>query len=261
MDGAKLVKPFYQSRGDAFVPTEATVGPWDPRLQHGSPLAALVARCVARDGSLLRIAQLTLDFLGPVGLEPLFVEPVVTRPGKKIELSTVTVRSAERPLLRASVWRVRAGDPGSTPSANVSAPPAMPAEATTKLFPGVPRFGYGESLEWRFVSGSFADLGAATVWSRLLVPIVDQEPPSQVARVLAMVDSANGISAELDVRHYLFVPVSLTVSLARVPVGEWMGMSARTLVSGSGGGTTRAELFDSAGSLGEAVQTLFIESR
>ena len=252
------MKPFYEKRDNAYLPTASTVGPWDPRLQHGSPLAALIATSVERDGSPLRITQLTLDFLGPVGLDPLFVEPATVRPGKKITLSTVTVRTAERQVLRANVWRVLAG---ATPSANVSPSPDIPAEATTKLFPGVPRFGYGDSLEWRFVSGSFAELGAATVWSRLLVPIVDQEPPSQVARLLAMVDSANGISAELDVREYLFVPVSLTVSLARAPVGEWMGMAARTLVAGSGGGTTHATLFDSAGSLGEALQTLFIERR
>ncbi len=243
------------------MPTPATVGPWDPKLQHGSPLAALIATRVEKqhpdDG--LRVAQLTLDFLGPVGLDPLDVEATVARAGKKIELSTVTVRGPARPLLRATVWRVDAAHVGAS-AVHVEPAPPLPPASTTSLFPGVPRFGYGEALEWRFVSGGFDKLGPATVWSRLKVPIVDDEPVSGVARLLAMVDSANGISAEIDLRAYLFVPVSLTVSIARDPVGEWTGMSARTMLAG-GAGTTHATLFDAEGTLGEALQTLYVEKR
>jgi hypothetical protein len=37
---------FVGSPNDVFVPTTATVGPWDPNLQHGSPPAALLARAM-----------------------------------------------------------------------------------------------------------------------------------------------------------------------------------------------------------------------
>jgi hypothetical protein len=255
-----LLKPFYERRDGRFIPTSATIGPWDPRLQHGSPLAALIATHVEADKSPLRIAQLTLHFLGPVGLEPLDVQHTVVRPGKKIALSSVTVAGA-RPLLEAEIWRVAVAEEDLAPAIHVEPAPPLPEARAIELFPGVPSFGYGESLEWRFVSGSFAELGPATVWSRLLVPVVGDEPPSPVARMLAMVDSANGISAELDVRRWLFVPVSLTVSLARVPTGEWMGMSARTVIVPGGGGTTTATLFDEKGTVGEALQTLFVEKR
>jgi hypothetical protein len=76
-----------------------------------------------------------------------------------------------------------------------------------------------------------------------------------------MVDSANGISNELDVRKYLFVPVNLTVSIARHPEGEWIGMRARTSLASEGAGTTYARLFDAQGYFGEALQTLFVEPR
>jgi hypothetical protein len=194
-----------------------------------------------------------------VNLDPLDVEVSVARGGKKIELSNVVVKSATRPLLRATVWRVDAEHVGA-PAVHVSPAPNLPPSAATKLFANVPRFGYGEALEWRFVSGGFDVLGPATVWSRLRVAIVDDEPVAPVARLLAMVDSANGISAEMDLSAYLFVPVNLTVSIAREPTGEWMGMSARTMLAG-GAGTTHADLFDSAGTLGEALQTLYVEKR
>ena len=52
--------------------------------------------------------------------------------------------------------------------------------------------------------------------------IVQGEPVSPLSRVLAMVDSANGISAELDPRAFLFVPVTLTVSWrARRSASGW----------------------------------------
>ena len=246
-----------------FVPTPATVGPWDPQLQHGSPLAALIATCVEEMPGPGRIAHLALDFLGPVNVEPLEVETTIVRPGKRIELVSGVVKRGERALLRATVWRTAQGPVITTGAARrgVVVPPPLPASANVALFPNVPRFGYGESLEWRFVSGGFDVLGPATVWSRLLVPIVDEEPVSQAARLLAMVDSANGISAEIDLRAYLFVPVTLTVSIAREPVGEWMGMSARTMLAGGTGGTTHAMLFDSVGTFGEALQTLYVEKR
>jgi Thioesterase-like superfamily len=259
------VASFYTRREDGlFVPTQATVGPWDPNLQHGSPLAALIATTVESTAKEppdhpMRVAHFALDFFGPVNLEPLEVEATIARAGKKIELSTVRVKRGEKVLLRATVWRVDAAHEGAPP-VHVEPPPPLPPKAATNLFPGVPRFGYGDALEWRFVSGGFAELGPATVWSRLLVGIVDEKPVSPVARVLAMVDSANGISAEVDLRKYLFVPVSLTVSLAREPEGEWMGMSARTMLGG-GGGTTHATLFDTKGTLGEALQTLYVERR
>jgi hypothetical protein len=76
-----------------------------------------------------------------------------------------------------------------------------------------------------------------------------------------MVDSANGISAELDPRTHLFVPVNLTVSLARAPEGDWVGMSAATSISAEGVGTSHARLFDARGHIGESLQTLFVEPR
>ena len=84
---------------------------------------------------------------------------------------------------------------------------------------------------------------------------------SPLSRVLAMVDSANGISAELDPKAFRFVPVNLTVSLARAPEGEWVGMSAATSIAGEGVGTTHARLFDTRGFFGESLQTLFVEPR
>ena len=63
------------------------------------------------------------------------------------------------------------------------------------------------------------------------------------------------------VARFLFVPVNLTVSIARLPAGPWIGMSARTELASEGAGTTHARLFDEQGYFAQAVQTLFVEPR
>ncbi len=255
---------FYLPTADgAFQPTEATVGPWDPKLQHGGPPAALVAHELERVGFRpdVRIAQFSLEFLGVLPLAPMTVRAEIVRPGKRIELAQASVDIGGRPALRASAWRIAVGDDrGPRVGLDVPSPP-LPALESRELFENVPEFGYGRALEWRFVSGGFRTPGPATLWSRMRIPLLPGEEPSPLTRVLAMVDSANGVSWELDLATYTFVPVNLTVSMTRVPVGEWVGMEAVTRLSGDGVGTTRARLFDREGMVGEALQSLFVGKR
>jgi hypothetical protein len=251
---------FYVCKSESlFEATASTVGPWDPRLQHGSPVAALLATLLDKEG--MRIAYFSLDFLGPVPVAEMAVATSVDRPGKKIELRSATVSVDGKPRARATAWLLQTSE-GRNPSVRLDEPvPPMPETAATTFFENVPRFGYGEALEWRFAEGSFTSIGPAAVWSRLRVAVIDADPVSPVARALAMVVSANGISAELPVRDYLFVPVNLTVSLTRAPEGEWVGMRAETQLSSEGVGTTRARLFDARGTIGQALQTLYVEKR
>ncbi len=254
---------FYVRGGGELVATMATPGPWDAGLQHGGPPAALLAseleRLAPRPGT--RIAQFAMEFLSPVPVAPMRVTTEIVRPGKKIELLGATASIGGKQVLRASAWRLAVGE-GRSPEVRLAeSPPPMPDFAETRPFPGAPPFGYGLALEWRFTEGGFHLLGPATAWTRLRVAVVEGEPVSPLARVLAMVDSANGISAELEPRSFLFVPVNLTVSLTRAPDGEWVGMSAVTSISSEGVGTTRARLFDLGGYFGESLQTLFVEPR
>ncbi len=255
---------FYEpGPGGTFVPTAATEGPWDPALQHGGPPAALIARELSRIGGRrdVRLSHFTLDFLGPVPLAPMRLEAEVLRPGKRVELVGATVHVAGRPVLRASAWRIAVGPDRSAQLGLDDSVPPLPQQASEDLFEAAPDFGYGRAIEWRFTEGGFRVEGPATVWTRLRVPIVAGEEPSPLARALAMVDSANGVSWEIDFATHTFVPVVLTVSITREPAGEWVGMRARTSLSGDGVGTTEARIFDARGTVGRALQTLFVAPR
>jgi len=245
------------------MPTQATVGPWDPKLQHGGPPAALLGSALeaTQPRESTRIAHFALEFLGPLGLGEMQVTTEVVRPGKKVEMLSAVASQGGRPALRVQAWRVHVEDSRNPDVRIDEPPPPLPPAAETRIFEGVAPFGYALALEWRFAEGGFHQLGPAAVWTRLRASIIEGEPPSQLARVLAMVDSANGISAELDVRKYLFVPVNLTVSLARLPEAEWVGMRAVTSIAREGVGTTHARLFDPRGFCGYALQTLYVGPR
>lgn len=258
--------PFYEDKGDGrFVARAETAGPWDPRHQHGSPPAALLARAIERafPRDDARLAHLAFDFHGPIPIGELTVTTEVLRPGAKIERTRATMSFDGRAVLEASAWRIAAGAGRATTkqATDVTPMPKVPAAQAPVPFVDVAPFGYAESLEWRFVEGSFAELGPAAVWTRPRVPIVDGEEPSALGRLLLMVDSANGISAELSPTANVFVPVDLTVSVERHPRTDWVGMRARTTIAEDGVGITRADLFDEEGFLGVAVQTLFVAAR
>ncbi len=247
-----------------FRSNPATVGPWDKSLQHGGPPAALIGRTLeqfaARPG--LRVARISIEILGPIRLDELSVEVRMVRPGERIELLEATASAGGRTVLRANAWRLRT-EPGRSPAISVEEkPPALPAEQPpTIFFTGAESFPYGAALEWRFVEGNYSALGPATVWTRCRIPLVSGEPISPLCRALAMVDSANGISAELELKRWTFVPVDLTLVLHRHPRGEWVGMSARTLIEPDGVGMSFTRLFDQEGYFGRSLHTLYVTPR
>jgi hypothetical protein len=249
---------------DRFESTPAVVGPWDARLSHGSPPAALllhaIERAFPRDD--VRVGRIAYDFYGPVPATELSVATEVVRGGARIELLRARLSAGGKTAMEASAWRIAAQPGKVTPVADTRRPPPVPGPQAQELFSGLSSpFGYGAALEWRFVEGSFREPGPAAVYARPRIPLVAGEASSALERLLLLVDSANGISAALPLDRFLFVPVELTVSVRRYPRTEWVGMRAESTIDGDGIGLTRAELFDEEGYLGVAMQTLFVAPR
>lgn len=266
--GSTAVAPgsasFYARRGaGAYESLRATTGPWDPGLQHGGPPAALLGHTLRTLGGPAgsRIARITFDFHGPVPVAPLSVESQVLRPGARIQLATATLRAGTRTTMAATAWFVCAEPDRSPAIATDFAVAPLPAQETVLQFPGAERFPYAEALEWRFAHGGIAELGPATVWTRVRIPLLDDAPLTGLERTLIAVDAANGLSAVLPFTQWTFVPVDLTVVLERHPDAEWVGLSSSTSVHGDGIGITQTLLFDERGAFGRALQTLFVAPR
>lgn len=252
----------FRTEGDTFVPTEHAVGPWDPNALHGGAPAALVARAVEALAPEMRLARLTLEFLGAVPLAPLTVSAEITRPGRRLQIAEVALDAGGRTALRARAMLVRRGDVPDVPAGDPPVLGDVPApETVDRLVMGDGASFGGTGMDIRFVGGDLWKLGPATGWFRLAEPLVDDEAPSPVQRVMAAADFPNGASRVLDWDRWLFVNTDLTVHLHREPVGVWVALDARTALQGDGTGLAWANLFDETGHLGISLQTLYVDRR
>lgn len=260
--------------GDRFRATDLSRGPWDARALHGGPVAALAARALEaalvaafREGDPTFLpVRFTLELERPVGLEPIAVRAEVTRPGRSVRSAEATLHDDDgRRLARASLVAIRervepldltsAVRPDDTPPA----PPGPPAGETWETYPGLAF--HRDAVDHAFVRGSFIDIGPATDWIRLRVPIIDGEVPSPLQRVVAAADFGNGVSAAVPHASHTFINPDLVVALLRAPVGDVVGVEAATRVEPTGIGLTETVLWDTRGRIGLATQSLVVEAR
>ena len=254
---------FYERAGtDTFVATRAASSPWDARMQHGGPPTALIAHAIAaahpRDD--VRIARVASEFLGAIPLGTMRVRTRVARPGKRIEMIEAAIEIDGRDAVSARVWRIATQATGSVPPGVTPPEPVPPIPSSPPPVPGWMSFGYGQATEWRYLHGGGV-LGPAAVWTRPRVPLVAGETTSPVEKAILVADSANGISAELPMAEWLFVPPSLSLAFERYPAGEWVLLDARTTLASDGIGATTLKLADERGWLAYGTQALFIEKR
>jgi hypothetical protein len=164
-----------------------------------------------------------------------------------------------REVASARAWRVLRTDCPDTGPGLIT-PPPLP-ETETPLVPGGWVDGYLSAIEWRRVRGAFGEPGPATEWTRMRYPLVAGEEPSPLERILAVADSGNGISGELDLRRWLFINPELTVHLFREPAGEWICLDAQSNIAAGGAGLATSVLSDTAGPVGVGAQSLLVTPR
>jgi hypothetical protein len=248
---------FYLPLGDhRYEPTGSTESPWDSRMQHGGPPAALLGHLMAPDG--LRLTRITLDFLGPIPRKPLSVEVSTLKPGRLTALAEARMVVDGKTVVVARGWHMAAGPkpPVVTPPVT---PPPVPGEVSDH---GLPGWGYGEAIEWRFRESAFGRYdGRADVWTRVRHPLIQGEEITGTARALIVADSINGLSAALDMQTWLSIPPGMTTTLLRPADGDWVHVRCRTELTGDGLGLCTGELADTSGKIGVVSQPLLVRQR
>jgi hypothetical protein len=263
---------FFERDGDHYRATELTRGPWDPGAQHAGPPATLIGRELERltggriggeGGTPAQLGRITYEVLRSVPIGPVRVSAEVLRPGRRVEMVGASLTDGEgTELMRAQGWRLRTADVSfEQPPGAPGPPPGPDAGEAGEFFHTGYDVGYHSAMEYRFVTGAFMEAGPATVWMRMKVPLLPDEEPTPLQRVLAAADSGNGVSAALDWRHYLFINVDLSVHLHRMPEGEWVCLDAITLPQANGIGMADTTLLDERGPIGRAAQTLLVDER
>jgi hypothetical protein len=261
------VNAAYEALGDdVFRASELTGGPWSPEHQHAGPPSALICRAVeqaAAPHGLTHVGRLTVNLLRPLpigdGRIELRADQIgrgaghfsgrLTAGGKDIALFTALAQ-------REQDLPVPENTPGHPPPQAIL--PPGPSKPVTMAFGQ--KVGYSRLVENRLARGVFFK-GPSAVWFRLAYPLVAGETPSPYQRVAVAADSGNGVSAALDFSRYIFVNCDLTINLFRRPVGEWVCLDARSWIGGNSCGLAESALYDEAGLIGRATQSLAVRAR
>jgi hypothetical protein len=238
-----------------------------------------------KPGSELLIARLGFDLLRPIPFAPLSISVRIVRPGRRVQELAGELRHGEEVVARASALRVQRipdGLPGVPPAGrdgvhvpvtqgptsdepDLSTDGRMPAPDAGETL----RFALNDADRTSFAASAMemrwlddpSQLGPARVWMRLRHPLVPDQAITPLARLAATADFGNGVSARLPFDRFLFINADLTIHLQRAPLGEWIGLNARTLLSGGGTGLAESVLHDVHAPVGRAFQTLVVQRR
>lgn len=268
MSASSQPAPLFAPAGAGFQAAPLTRGPWDEAMMHAGAPSALLAHAIeaTEPGAELAVTRLTIEFLGGVPIGAVEVGTSLAKPGTRFQIVDATLDADGRRACLARAVRLRRADlPGAAaaPPAPASVAP-LPApesgEPQEQFVTGDEGFFYPDATEIRRVGGAPGS-GHAIAWIRLRGELLPGVAPSPLVRACAAADFANGLSAILPFDEWLFVNTELTVHLHREPVGEWIGLDARTISDASGVGLASGTLHDRHGPFGICAQSLFVQPR
>ncbi len=257
----------YVALGDeTFRAGPLTEGPWSREHQHAGPATALICRAVERAAAplgLAHIGRLTVNLLRPLPIGECRLALKADQVGRNAAHFSGRLAAGEKDvaLFTALAQRETALPvPEATPGHPPPGAPRSPQDSPPAPFGFGAKFGYARLVENRLAAGEYFK-GPCTVWFRLAHPLVEGEAPSPYQRVAVAADSGNGVSAALDFSRYLFMNCDLTINLFRRPVGDWVCLEAKSWIGGNSCGLAESALYDEAGLIGRATQSLAVRAR
>ncbi|MGH3678238.1 MAG: thioesterase family protein [Mycobacterium sp.] len=254
-------RAFFTADGDVLVPNPIARGPWGSTIS-GTYVGGLLGRSVELDAGDpdLQPARLTVDLLRPAALaEPVRVDTTVERQGRRLRLVDAVMTQAGTVVARASALFLRRAeqpaDPVWTSPIDMPPPPTAPADLSGDVTMEVWAYGKnsvatGPSMdltEWQHAGPKYA-------WVRDVIPLVDGEPITPFTRA-AMAGDVTSSLTHFGATGLNFINADYTLTLSRLPDGEYIGLASLTHYSHAGVATGVAAIFDRLGPIGSGVAT------
>ena len=244
-----------------FSPTDHTRGPWSPDHCHAGPPTGLVARAMEALLPDQRLTRLTINLIRPIPHRLMRVESTCDRQGRTVSLTSARLLDNKDIVCATASGLFMTPQPAENfPTQTVcldnpetAIPGPFPIQQT--LHP-LPAFN-GTGVETRYPAGENEKPGPTTAWLKT-VPLISDEVASPFQRICPLADCGNAFGRNAEPVDFNFMNPDLTLLLHRDPEGEWFGSRSSGYWENNGIGMSDAQLFDHHGSVGRALQTLFI---
>lgn len=242
---------FVAADDGAFHPTPAAGGHWGESLISGPAVAGLAARALETDAGRpgLRFARITVDLLKPARQVPTRTQTRVIRDGRRVRYAECDVIQGDWIVARATAVMYR----------TTEAPPGR--EWTSEPEFTGPQGARGDVLHVGSAPAGWSVLGAEhqnTAPKRAYyrgVDVVAGEELSGFVRAVVVAEAAANMVINLGTRGIGYINGDITVSLARSPESEFLGVRADTRFAADGVAIGTATLFDDAGPFGTVMIT------
>lgn len=250
---------FHTLAPNRFTPTRHVGGGWNPDEQHIAPAFGLLTHLVDADRRIrgrgdLVIGRVSFDILGALAMEAFEVRVKVIRPGRTIELVEASLAQGGRDSVLARFWLMQAGDTARMAGSAFTPMPPLESLASWEMeetWPG----GFVRSVEVRQASPV---AGETRSWVRPRVALLEDADVGPVARLMGLVDVANGLCPRVSPAEVAFPNLDLTAHLFREPVGEWIGFDTKVSFGDHGIGATHSVIHDGKGPLALVSQALTV---
>ena len=242
-------QPFFTTDRDAFIPTEAARGPWDPNSLHGRVVIGLLGHVIEqRHGAEGFVpARLTVDMFRLPTFAPIEIKTRQVRDGLRIKVIEAEFISGGVGTARASCQLLRRtqrppGEVWSPPNWQVPMPADIPA-------PTYPRHG-----KWaqRLIMGHMGSLGPRQLWMSEVRDLVEGFPLTPFVRVAVAVDYSSPFANAGD-QGLGYINSDLTLYLHRLPIEPWIGFEVVNHQASDGIATGECRLYDQTGAIGTAI--------
>lgn len=240
-----------------FRATSGVQGAWNTAEQHIAPALGLLTHVLetdhrARHGCPLSLARISFDILGTLAIDAVETRTHVIRRGRTIELSEAVLSQDGRAAVIARGWFLADSD---TEDVSASALSPIPSRAdmapwdASEIWPG-------EYVTTVDVRRDEERPGRARFWMRPKISLIAGTAVSTTARMLGLVDIANGVTPLIAPTVMAFPNVDLTAHLFRAPVSDWIGFDTTVSFGPRGHGLTHTVLHDDVGPIGTVQQSL-----
>jgi Thioesterase-like superfamily len=244
--------PLFSRDGNGWQPHPEAAGPF--RGLHGGAVSGLIVAEMerrAREDGLGLVLSASVLLLRPAPAAAFELRTELLRKGGRSSALETTLMAEGRLIAKGTASCVAPQRATGTP-----AEPPRPVDAgALPPWPLKPRFAQRtlfDALDLRI------DAEGAK-WGRLMRPLV----PYDAALALAFAVADNGQPFSLTepgelLQRYTFPNIDIAIHAARPPVGEWIGVKARSDWRPEGMGLTESELYDVQGRFGRACQTVVL---